>query len=158
MPIINKLLFILLIALSACTTTRSKNFNESFSLYPILHEKEPNTYAGSYVTDSSCYCKVFLFTDTPQERLSQYTDNPDFAAKIADNSLIKLREVLAQTKEQAEALGKPHWRRWGVGIDMKCNCIILDVWDVEEAKRKFDEAGIKLHPLVKLKWLSIDEV
>jgi len=103
---------------------RIKNSKEARTLNRQLIKEEPNIYAGSYLSKLSCSCRVFLFTETPEETLSQYTLNPSFSAKHARFSrqeLGKAYDLTVQLVNNSELLRK----NTHIEIDEKLNSVLL---------------------------------
>ena len=89
--------FLGLIAFASCQTTKAptsdellQNFKDGLALSMTLIKEETETYAGSYFSDYSCRCRVFLFRAESLETLNRHTDNPIFSAKQVEYSLKEL--------------------------------------------------------------------
>lgn len=146
-----------LTTLSSCQTSNSlssdellQNFRDGRTLSLNLAKEESDTYAGSYIGDYSCRCRVFLFTSRGPETLSRYTDDPIFSAKQVKYSLNELVLAQQQTEEQV-AMSALLRSSVHIQLDESLNSVSLLVGaDSSDVSRKLMELRPLLHPSVMI--------
>lgn len=153
--------FLTLLILNACQTTqvtkafnseeRQGNFKDGLALGQQLFEDEPGTYAGSYISDLSCSCRIFLFTEAADETLGRYTDNPVFSAGTAEYSLEDLTRTRDLTKKLIETETTHLPTNSSVQVDEKLNFVSLLVNDENKiALQELTKIQPRLHPSVAI--------
>lgn len=149
--------FLTLITLSSCQTSNSlssdellQKFEDGRALSLKLAKEESDTYAGSYLGDYSCRCRVFLFTSNGRETLNRYTGDPTFSAKQAEYSLKELVLAKEQTKQQV-AMSALLRSSVHIQLDESLNSVSLLVGaDNSDVSRKLMELRPSLHPSVMI--------
>lgn len=129
---------------------RMENSLEARELYGMLTEEKPEIFAGSYLSDLSCNCRVFLFTEAPDKTLLQYTENPSFSAKQVKYSLIELRSVYDQTKLLISNNSELLRNSTHVSLDEKLNSVLIIHEPKAEVLRELAKLKQSLHPMVSI--------
>lgn len=147
---------IALIIFAGCQTTQKMSaeerlalFKEGLQLSSKIYEQEPDTYAGSYLSDLSCNCRVFLFTEAAEETLSRYSDNPNFSAQKAKYSRQDLMEAGDNTREIIRKRSSHLRSNYHIEVDEKLNLVLLHVLSYESnVSRELVDLKPKFHPSV----------
>ena len=125
-----------------------ENSLEARELYVKLTEEKPEIFAGSYLSDLSCNCRVFLFTEAPEKTLLQYTKNPSFSAKQVKYSLEELQSVFDQTKLLISNNSELLRNSTHVSLDEKLNTVLIIHEPKAEVLRELTKLKPDLHPMV----------
>lgn len=130
-------------------------FKDGRALSLKLAEEEAETYSGSYISDVSCNCRIFLFANVTDETahatLGRYTQSPHFSAELTKYTLQELRDA----KQQAAALiGQEYKSLQSVThleVSENLNVVLLHITsEAPQVSKALTELRPKLHPAIAM--------